>query len=448
MVVAATLLAVALAAGWIRLQNPVVVAPSRSSLPTPAESPIDGVPTASPIDSLPTIPPGPTPRVATPTCASATDLNDIRDTWRPRNTEASWESGPLPLDGNVAGDITAIAFDLPEVDLVETPRAVVLVRPNTGKMCRLAVLPPAFSVYGLHWSPSGDALAIVLHPPEAGPAEVLVWSRLGITRPWVGDAPQGVGVAWSPDGSTLAILTEERAELVFADGSPTAQIDCVGCAEDFVSPPAGPYYFGRPVWSPDGSKIALTMQGFHGSRVALVNVGQRRGAVLDLDKEGIEPIAWPDNETLMFALGTRLFVAPVANPREDRLQIDLPFDGNFTRYNFARDLRHVAYVAVSGERTSDLIVRDLTDGSIVFQVQSTSGETSAIRAFAWAPDSRQLVYTRWGAGQPEIQDMWVAVIDPREDHHITKGAIHLPYTELLRSGLDGGSWRESAPGQP
>ncbi len=436
LVVVAALLVGALAAGWIRLQNPVVVLPSGSPRTT--------TPTESPIPALPTMSPGPTPRAATPACSSATDYEDIRDTWRPRNSEASWVSEPLPLDGNVAGDITAVADDL-----IESPRAVVLVRPDTGRMCRLAALSVAMSAYGLHWTASGDALAIVLHPFEPGPAQVLVWSRLGITRPWVGEAPQGVGVAWSPDGSTLAVVTEEKAELVFADGSPTAQIDCVGCAEDFVAPrpPVGPYYFGRPVWSPDGSKIALTMQGFHGSRIAVADVSRRRGTVLDIGITAIEAVAWPDEENLLIFRDNQVSVVPIATPREHHLQLELPFDGNFTRYIVAPDLSHAAYIAERGERAEDLIVIDLRDGSIVLQVP-TSGDTSPFGGFAWAPDSRQLVYTRVGAGEGAMQDMRVALIDPREQHHITSGMIRLSSMELLRSGLDGGSWRPATPRQP
>ncbi len=209
-VLAIGLVGTAVVAGGLSRRN-VVVPPSN---PTPTLSglgltgPSQGVPT-------PTVPPTfrQTPRLypgltSTPRsdlCPGGTLLSDIWDTSVAGNDMDHWTLGDVrPLDAFGAGGVAII------VPVPNEPTEVRILDPLTARSCLLLELPGGSLVQDAQWSPSGNALAIDMN--EYG---VYVWSGMGTTRPML---PDGGPLAWSPDGSRLAVSSTTGMWVLPDDG--------------------------------------------------------------------------------------------------------------------------------------------------------------------------------------------------------------------------------------
>jgi Tol biopolymer transport system component len=102
------------------------------------------------------------------------------------------------------------------------------------------------------WSPDGTEIAVVAQlvdpdPTSGGTAAALVGAvnvQTGATR--VVSKRGASDLAWSPDGRSIAGVTESGIVLLAADGSSSRLL---------VARPRNVYYSGL-VWSPEGTRLA------------------------------------------------------------------------------------------------------------------------------------------------------------------------------------------------
>jgi hypothetical protein len=376
---AATLLLVggALTAGSGVLRRPSVVPPVTA--PSPSDL---ARPSARPTPATPRLFAGLTSIVRNDLCPGATRLADIWDTTVAGNTMNHWTRGNVrPLDALGTGAVAII---------VPVPGGTTEVRildPRTSRSCLLLELPGGVAVADARWSPSGDALAIAMN--EGG---VYVWSAMGTTRPMV---PDGGPLAWSPDGSQLAIGSTTGMWLLPNDGATPIQLHCDPPGIN-VECPAGP----RLLWSPSGDR--LVMAG--GDRLD----SSKYGPASTLDPvfhqiavapalEGAMPIGWLDSQTLVEGSDSRTFVVPV----DDRMQPQehaLP-DNWSGEPIFSPDQRLVAF----GSFRQPVRVVDVASGREKVVIGATQLGTDLDYSVAWSSDSRSLV----ASVHQQVDGTWV-----------------------------------------
>ncbi len=170
--------------------------------------------------------------------------------------------------------------------------------------------------------PPGDAADATQTPDPrpAGRAEVLRYASLnGNIRgelhmlPPVSTGP--MSPAWSPDGSRIAFAMAGDIWLIPADAEETSgQVPgpAPGRGGDSVrAAPAiqltrGPWYHFEPSWSPDGTRIAMTVETGDGLDIALVEVASAN--VMPLVEGGgveVQPAWSPDGRFVYFAAAGR-----------------------------------------------------------------------------------------------------------------------------------------------
>jgi len=149
---------------------------------------------------------------------------------------------------------------------------------------RLATAHGALEAHGDEWgaavSPDRTEVAYVFNPrADLNRSEIRIASLAGGTVRAVTGTPrmQDRAPAWSPDGATLAYVSERSGwwalHVVGADGSGERQL--TGAAADH----------GEPAWHPDGDRIAVT-RGVR-NRIGLAVVDAASGAVTEVAAGGV-----------------------------------------------------------------------------------------------------------------------------------------------------------------
>lgn len=106
------------------------------------------------------------------------------------------------------------------------------------------------------WSPIGDA---ILHTSSAGGESLGLWAvspRDGSARAVLVDSFQNLSGAWSADGKEIVFVSNRRWEGKSIPGSGGIWKLRVGAREPTLLQQEETFYQARPVWSPDGGKIA------------------------------------------------------------------------------------------------------------------------------------------------------------------------------------------------
>jgi TolB protein len=281
------------------------------------------------------------------------------------------------------------------------------------------------------WSPDGQRLAYV-----ALEGETLNWEPTGV---WVatldGSEPVQIGAVppnllfdapiWTPDGTLLALLSagqpgqgeayRTNVSLMRADGSGSEP----GMAM--------PFFLRHVTMSPDGDE-ALLVTSTHPRefRAGAVYVMSIEDQSMTQIYDGAFGAAWsPDgNEVLVGDYNSSALII-VGQNAEQRVVAQLEYYP--IGVNWSSDGTHVA-VAASGElggaEPQALYVVDIESGEITVLVDDEDGMVSAP---LWSPDGRRLLFEvmdlsrERGARQIRFADLWVYDVESGAQERLTPG---------------------------
>src|SRR5262245_26505653 len=152
------------------------------------------------------------------------------------------------------------------------------------------------------WSADGQRLAFHRWSPPIGPPEIRVINADGSNERVLG---RGLWPSWSPDGTRIVFFSgvggaEGGIFLMNADGSGVTHL----VTNDFANPGWGDYAVQTPSWSPDGRSIAFVRANYDDIWTL---------HILDLAKSEISPLSlggWSvsDSKPVWSPDGTRLLL--------------------------------------------------------------------------------------------------------------------------------------------
>jgi Tol biopolymer transport system component len=226
----------------------------------------------------------------------------------PPTASASIAPSQRPLAGN---GLIAIGRD----------DGILLLDPATGTTVRRLETPlPA--VGSISWAPDGKQLAFNVEVdtdgnPGADPSPGGVWVMdvsTGTSKQLLqcGSGPDACGVAWSPDGSRIAVTHGTVLELIDpVDGNATV-------LEDFRIR----RWAFQPMWSPDSARIAVSLAD--GELTAVNRDGTGRTTLSRLPDIGWAGGIWsPDGSTSAYFSGTEVHCPEPSSADECAGQYDL-----------------------------------------------------------------------------------------------------------------------------
>jgi hypothetical protein len=290
----------------------------------------------------------------------------------------------------------------------------------------------------LAWSPDGSALAIGFSA-DCGGEMTLIRTADGIVRldPGPGITTETASLEWSPDASRVAVIPIGSATPV---GTHVWILPRDGSAKTDLEPPCDGCNTSWFRWSPDGRHLAGIYQRIDAdpitSGVAIADVTTGTWTVFPEGSVGGLLVGWRDNDRLVADLspdGTDRFIQydmqtgsrtilPIASTAATGAVALLP------------DRRHVLEFANAGTgaNTRDsVVVLDLETGSRRTAWSAPRGV--ALGGGILAPDGSQFVMDggRWDAPLPT--DSWVIRLDG-------SGATKLPGVDI-----DNGAWQPILP---
>lgn len=220
---------------------------------------------------------------------------------------------------------------------------------------------------------------------------------------------------YSPDGTRIALslwtpLPDQRPDtaqiyLLDADGTNLRRL-----VDGF-------YRTGRPAWSPDGRSLAFWYQDHDIRTNGIATIGPG-GSVLRLpgtEHANIDAISWSaDGEWIAFARGVKLWMVPAGGGVPIQLVPDTVPDARSPR--FSPDGRYLAYAALDEgeERWEDpaLFITPVGEFAPRRVVASVRWD------YAWSPDGTKIVYA---GGSGADHDLYVVDIATGQTSQLTSG---------------------------
>jgi len=262
-----------------------------------------------------------------------------------------------------------------------------------------------------HWSPDGKRFAFLRLIRGETQAESRL--RLFVTAPGgrrprllasyagYGPLPGEWTFGWSPDSTRIAYASPQGVRVVGVDGKHGLRIDVDGT---------------RPVWSPDGRRIALTrtpqtggalyVARADGSGVSLVHTD------LGVPATSISPQPWsPDGSRIAASIccDRRFAIIELGSGHTRILEGLTP--------SWAPNGRWIATSTPGPERGVWLMRPDGTD-----RRKLATGLLVAAATPVWSPDSRALAITDWCClPDYEGQDVWMISVPDGQTRRVTQG---------------------------
>jgi len=219
--------------------------------------------------------------------------------------------------------------------------------------------------------------------------------------------------ALSPDGRSVAFVSNR-------DGDFNVYVGLVSGGQ-LVQVTEGPNAKSRPMWSPDGTRIAYARLSHSGTFDVWV-IGAFGGTPRRLLVNATDPAWSPDGQSLAYAhlaTGT-IWLSDPLGQNARRLTPDQPLGGPVgyglqdTEPRFSPDGRHLAYVTRSAGPYGELKVIDLDSG----QVRELTRDGALAHSPAWSPDGEQVYFASSRSG---TMNVWMIAAGGGEPEQITAG---------------------------
>ena len=340
---------------------------------------------------------------------------------------------PLTNQGNtthatISPDGKYCAYILHEV-LPGQIKESVLIRQITAANDRVIIPPDGLEGgYGLTFSPDGNDLYFVPHPPGKGGAlyRVAAFGGTAIKLLESIDSP----ISFSPDGRKITFLRQAYPDssqsglfVAAADGSDVQQIASRRAPEQL-----GKAVFSGPSWSPDGKSVACSLDKFQsGSQLITVNVADGEQHALTTESwASIAKVEWlRDMSGLLMVAKQKpsdieqvwLVPYPLGTPRRITSDLnsyrDISITSDSRKFVTLRvDYRSSVWLVPEGDSKRAI---ELPTGNIGFL---TWGSDNAL---SWTPDSH-IVYVSFASGSPEI---WIMDSDGDNRRQLTNGGYNV-----------------------
>jgi YD repeat-containing protein len=230
-------------------------------------------------------------------------------------------TGPAAVPPTASPSITPSLRPLSGNGLIAVGRddGILLLDPTAGTTVRrLETATPL--VTSIAWAPDGKRLAFNVEVvfddnPSADPRPGGVWVMDVLTGRseqllQCGSGPEACGVAWSPDGSAIAVTHGNVLELIDPDrGNASVLVDFR-------------QWVFHPSWAPDSARIAVSLRD--GEVTAVDRDGSGRTTLRRLPDIGGAGVSWsPDGSTLAYLPGTEAQCPEASNAKECAGQYDI-----------------------------------------------------------------------------------------------------------------------------
>ena len=251
---------------------------------------------------------------------------------------------------------------------------------------------------GLAWSPDGTRLAMVhVRPDRHGLAHGVVYvATPGVPVPRAlarcpgssCDSVRPAAPAWSPDGTRLAVGTGGRIWVVPTSGRRFAPFaGCGGCGAR------------SPAWSPDGRSLAYVTNG------GILETDLRTGVTRRLSDQVPASVAWSPDGTGLLLAGLGLYVLDVEHPGALRAATAHEDEGGgVVDADWSPDGRQVVWLATPGGGTGNAARAEVGVAHVATRSSRVVVDhpccVESWSAPRWSPDGARIAWVEPASAHP------------------------------------------------